>query len=115
MHAISLVLGKVKSIWVLALLSNILYKKPCKAISWGVSFLLSHELYVTRTTEKNPSSSKSIFTKVLSVIQHCLEGQGEKYLKSMGGKREVYRSMIVPSHLRQMSTASCYASQVFMS
>lgn len=37
-----------------------------------------------RTTEKNSIPSKNIFTEVLGVIQHCLEGQGKKYLRRRG-------------------------------
>lgn len=55
MYTVSLVLGKLKSIWALALSNDTLYKKPCKAISWEVYFLLLLELYVTRTIGKTPA------------------------------------------------------------
>lgn len=98
--ASSPVLGELKSIWALALWSNILNKEPCKAIPcvW-----LSLKLFVTRTTGKTPASQRT-YSHMLGGFQHCLEGLGENYLKGWGRKREAHRSMIVPSHLRQMST-----------
>lgn len=80
-RAISPVLGELKSIWALALLSNTLNKEPCKAISRrrGVCLVITQTI-CNKNYRENPSFSKNIFTALLGGFQHCLEGQGENYL-----------------------------------
>lgn len=77
---------QLKSIWALALLSNILNNEPCKAIPWGGCVWISLKPFVTRTTGKTPAFQRAYSLHSAGGFQHCLEGQGENHLKSAGGR-----------------------------
>lgn len=80
----------------LALWSHALNKEPCKAISCGGLCLVITPTICNKNHRENPSFSKSTFTALLGGFQHCLEGQGEIYLKSTGGRGRHTEAWLCP-------------------
>lgn len=109
--ASSPVLAELKSIWALALWSNILNKEPCEAISWGVGCVwLSLKPFVTRTTGKTPASQRTYSLHFLVGFSIALKARVKIILKVGGEKGGTQKH-----DCTQPSETNVYMSQVFMS
>lgn len=101
----------LKSIWALALWSNILNKEPCEAISWGVGYVwLSLKPFVTRTTGKTPASQRTYSLHFLVGFSIALKARVKIILKVGGEEGDTQKH-----DCTQPSETNVYMSQVFMS
>lgn len=104
-------MGSSSLLLLVIFLSNILYKKPCKAISWGIFFFLIPGRVGGRGGN---NSSMNIFTEVLRVIHHYLEGQNKKTPQiCRGGEGDAQQRDCIQSFEKDANSFILHKSNIY--